>query len=205
MRESKRAQNKERDMKLKERAQKNKVIASKPTKDKAAKGKGKADEEDELQARMERAMAEAQEESGDDESDDRQEFEDFEGINVGTDEDDEDDGESGSDEDSEGGNEDDSEVDGDDDDDEEEEEADEDDEEEQDVPPPSKSQKTKFNPDHLPDELFAAAFASKPKRKTDVELDTGADPNPPLKKRKPNTPKDIVIGYVIPNISPNLG
>ncbi|KAF8186824.1 hypothetical protein BJ912DRAFT_1111729 [Pholiota molesta] len=109
-------------------------------------------------------MAEAQEESGEDGSDDGQEFEDFEGINVGTDEDDEDGGESGSEEDSDGGSENDSEAD---DDDEEEDEADEDDDDEEDVPPPSKSQKTKFNPDHLPDELFAAAFATKPKRKTD--------------------------------------
>ncbi|KAF8959861.1 hypothetical protein BDZ97DRAFT_1374089 [Flammula alnicola] len=178
-RQNKRAQNRERDRKLKERAEKNSV---------KAKGKGKEVEPDGLEARMERAMREAQEESGEDEDEDEMSgrCEDLEGIGMGSDEDEED---SGSDGDSEEDSEEDSEgsgLEGDD--------GDEEEEGEEKEPP--KSQKTKFNPDHLPDELFAAAFASKPKRTADSELDNENETTKrPAKKRKfSNVPKDVVVG-----------
>ena len=189
-RQSKREKNRERDRKLKERAEKNKDEAAVKI---SAKGKAKVIEsqsgDDELQARMERAMQEAQEESSEDDDDDKAEsssqFDEFDGISVN--------GEEDVDEDSS--------IDGDhteeEDDDESQAEDDSEDDGVQEEPP--KSQKTRFNPDHLPDELFAVAFASKPKRKTlaeNIEKDNDATISRPKKKRKSsNIQKDVVIGY----------
>ncbi|KJA19258.1 hypothetical protein HYPSUDRAFT_204664 [Hypholoma sublateritium FD-334 SS-4] len=174
-RESKRALNREKDRKLKERAEKNREAAAPAMA--GGKGKGKAEEEvDDLEARMERAMAEANEESGEEESDDEQEYEEFGGIKLGDqqsgsgEDDSEDNGDSSSEDDSE----------------------DEDDSNEEDVLPP-KSTKIKFNPEHLPEELFAAAFAPQPKRKPEAELEAERT-NPPAKKRKASGTKDIVVG-----------
>ena len=193
-RQSKREKNRERDRKLKERAEKNKDEAAVKS---SAKGKGKVVEsqtgDDELQARMERAMQEAQEESSEDEDEDEAEsssqFEESEGTSVnGEDEEDED----SSIEDHHAEEEDDDES-----------ESESEDESEDDSvhEEPPKSQKTRFNPDHLPDELFTAAFASKPKRKTlaeNSEKDNDTTISRPAKKRKSSKiRKDVVIGYAI--------
>jgi hypothetical protein len=188
-RQSKREKNRERDRKLKERAEKNKDETAVKI---SAKGKAKVIEsrsgDDELQARMERAMQEAQEESSEDEDEDKAEstsqFEEFEGISVNFEEDEDED----------------SSIDGDHTEEEDDESQAEDDSEDDAVhEEPPKSQKTRFNPDHLPDELFAAAFASKPKRKTlaeNTEKDNDAAIFRPKKKRKSsNIQKDVVIGY----------
>ena len=191
-RQSKREKNRERDRKLKERAEKNKDEAAVRS---SAKGKGKVVEsqsrDDELQARMERAMQEAQEESSEDEDDDKAEsssqFEEFEGTSVNGEEDEDED----------------SSIDGDhtEEEDDDEPQAEDDSEDDAAHEEPPKSQKTRFNPDHLPDELFAAAFASKPKRKTlaeKTEKDNDATISRPKKKRKSsNIEKDVVIGYAI--------
>ena len=68
-RQSKRVSNREKDKKLKERAEKNKASAAPETAGGKGKGKSRATGADELEARMERAMAEANGESGEDESD----------------------------------------------------------------------------------------------------------------------------------------
>ena len=179
-RKSKRVLNREKDRQLKERAEKNKYAALATT---DGKGKGRAEAEaeaDDLEARMERAMAEANEESGEDDSDDEQAYEEFGGVKIG-------DEESGSDEDESEGSEDSDQDDSEDED---------DSEEELEEAPPPKSTKIKFNPDHLPDELFAAAFAPKPKRKPEAELETEPT-NPPAKKRKATGTKDIMVGCVV--------
>ena len=51
---------------------------------------------------------------------------------------------------------------------------------------------TRHHQDHLPDELFAAAFRSSSKRK----LIDDAPPKRPEKKRKSKKDKDIIVGYV---------
>ncbi|KAF9042299.1 hypothetical protein BJ165DRAFT_1486713 [Panaeolus papilionaceus] len=208
---NKKRQNQERDRKLKERAEINKQ--------KQAKGKGVAKQgqeadpeedsdedsenefgsddesgsEDELQARMRRAMQEAEEEDSDafDEEDD--EGEEWGGIGEGSgnsDGEDEDDSQAS---DSQNSKDEEEEFD-----DDEEHYQNESEDEEEEVPQ-RKPQRGKSNPDHLPDELFAAAFASqaqenspsKPKRKAS---DREQQASRPGKKRRPNTPKDIVIG-----------
>jgi len=193
-RQNKREKNRERDRKLKERAEKNKDEAAVKS---SAKGKGKVVEsqsgDDELQARMERAMQEAQEESSEDEDENQAESssqsEELEGISV-NDEDEEDEDSNIEDDHAEEEDDDESES---------EDEGESEDDSVHEEPP--KSQKTRFNPDHLPDELFAAAFASKPKRKTlaeNSEKEAHTTLSRPAKKRKSSkVQKDVVIGYAI--------
>jgi hypothetical protein len=139
---------------------------------------------------MERAMQEAQEESSEDEegkAESSSQFDEFDGISVNGEDDDEEDS---SNDDDHAEEEDDDES-----------QAEDDSEDDAVHEEPPKSQKTRFNPDHLPDELFTAAFASKPKRKTlaeNGEKDKDATRSRPTKKRKSsNVQKDLVIGYVI--------
>ncbi|KIM47280.1 hypothetical protein M413DRAFT_7808 [Hebeloma cylindrosporum] len=196
-RQSKREKNRERDRKLKERAEKNKDEAAAVKS--SAKGKGKVVEsrnkDDELEARMERAMQEAQEESSEDEDEDEDkaesssQYEEFEGISVNAQEDEDDNDSSVADEHAD---------------------DDESQDDSEDVPVPEqppKSQKTRFNPDHLPDELFAAAFASKPKRKTPAEnSEKDDDPTksrPTKKTKSSNVQKDVVIGSRAFRMLPN--
>jgi hypothetical protein len=155
-RKSKKSQNREMDRKLKERADMNRG---------GKKEKGPGDEVVAgLEARMYRAMQEAQEEMGEsgsvgdseEDGDDKEEEEDVSGL-----------------EDEEGSE-----------------------EEEEEIPPPKKT----FNANHLPDELFAAAFASKAstsKRKApDEEEDNPSKRTPKMTKRShTHTRKDLIVGY----------
>ncbi|TFK38829.1 hypothetical protein BDQ12DRAFT_651239 [Crucibulum laeve] len=167
--EKKKQTNRERDRKLKERAEK-------------TRGKKK---DDKLESRMARAMQEGQEEM--DNSEDDAVLEGFAAFGS----------EAGSgdsmDEDSEGDSEDgfyneDEEMGSDDDDDD-----DFDDEEENgELPKP----KSKSNPNHLPDELFTAAFSSKPIDA--LSKPTGAknvqQSTSKRRKRTNTTPKDVLVG-----------
>ncbi|KAF8874573.1 hypothetical protein CPB84DRAFT_1853557 [Gymnopilus junonius] len=206
-RQSKKTQNREKDRKLKERAEVNRTLGRKGKEKAEEKGKKKdeMDEEEEdsdganeLEARMLRAMKEANDE--DEGSDDD---EDVKGLgSIGQDgEEEEDELEDGSEED---------ELDEDDEEDDTEEDGDGfsgSGSEEEDLPPPSSSKKaktsTRLNPDHLPDELFAAAFASQSRNKRALRDDSEPaskgnrkDKARPAKKRKtnPKSPKDLVVG-----------
>ncbi|CAA7269680.1 unnamed protein product [Cyclocybe aegerita] len=63
---------------------------------------------------------------------------------------------------------------------------------------PSRKRKGKLNPDHLPDELFAAAFSStansKPKRKAEEDVPNPSAVTKKRKRTKPKTPKDVIVG-----------
>jgi len=173
-RQSKRRQNREMDRKLKERADMNRG------------GKKKGDEANELEARMQRAMQEAQEEmdeEGESESESqggsRDEDEDE------NDDDDNDEEDSGEDEEDVSSLEDDQD-----------EEDDNSDDAETLAPKPKK--KT-YNPDHLPDELFAAAFASQAstsKRKAaEDEEDKPLKQTPKKKKpKRSHAQQDLIVG-----------
>ncbi|KAF8148645.1 hypothetical protein B0H34DRAFT_668340 [Crassisporium funariophilum] len=190
-RQNKRNQNRELDRKLKERAEENKM-----------KGKKKAgNEEDGLEARMQRAMQEAQEEMDGLGESDEGEYEEFSGIAGGSG------GASGDGESDEGSESDEDEEEDDDSDlDDEDDLSDSDDDEARQEELPQKSKKKVFNPDHLPDELFTAAFASQTaasKRKAD---DQGASTTLKSTKRKrSNVQKDVVIGSRAIRILPGAG
>ena len=162
-RRSKKSQNREMDRKLKERAGMNRD------------GKQKVDDEvGGLEARMHRAMQEAQEETDEGESgsvddsekdgDDKEERED-----VGSLEDEQDS---------------------------EEEEEEEEEKVETLLPNPLKKKTYKAN--HLPDELFTAAFASKASTSKRKDPDVEED-NPPKqtskKLKRSHTRRDLIVGY----------
>ena len=156
-RKSKKSQNREMDRKLKERADMNRG------------GKQKGDEVAGLEARMYRAMQEAQEEMdeegesasmGDSEEDGDKEEGDVSSLE----------GEQGSEE-----------------------------EEEEENLLPNPLKKKTYNANHLPDELFTAAFASKASTSKRKALDDEED-NPPKKtSKKPkrsHSRKDLlIVGY----------
>ncbi|KDR70017.1 hypothetical protein GALMADRAFT_145059 [Galerina marginata CBS 339.88] len=196
-RQSRKTQNRERDRKLKERAEKNK----KPVKDKG-KGKEESEEDDDeeeeeavdgLEARMLRAMKDAQDEE---DEEDEEGFEGFGNVQLDEDED-----ESGS-QDSEENDSEEEEEEGSDDDDDESQDSEESEGEEEPERPSKPKTSTKFNPDHLPDELFEAAFASQTGTKRtftdDADITSSKRKTSPraTKKRKtnPKTPKDIIVG-----------
>ncbi|KAJ3517038.1 hypothetical protein NLJ89_g754 [Agrocybe chaxingu] len=180
------------DRKLKERAQRTKGKASEAQKGVNARQKrrnldsddnGSEQDDDvsenELEARMRRAMQEADEEGSDKGKEDE-------------------DGGEGPLEDTPGSDgmeqEEFSEEDGD------EEDDDDDDDDDDDVEQqgPSRKQKGKLNPDHLPDELFAAAFSStansKLKRKAEEDVPNSSAVPKKRKRTKPKTPKDVIVG-----------
>ncbi|KAF8798428.1 hypothetical protein BYT27DRAFT_7203520 [Phlegmacium glaucopus] len=164
-RQSKRRQNRELDRKLKERADMNRA------------GKLKGDGADELEVRMQRAMQEAQEEmdeegesgsgSGSEDSDS-----DSDSENSGEDEDD-----VGSIDDEQGSV-----------------RSSEEEEEEEAENLPLKPKKKTYNPDHLPDELFTAAFASSSKRKATEDEDDKPLKQTAKKAKRSHTQKDLIIG-----------
>jgi hypothetical protein len=160
--QSKRRQNRQVDMKLKERAVINRS------------GRGKKG--DELEDRMQRAMQEAEDEM-DDEDENRSEGE--AGL-ENTDDDEEDDAEDVSSIEDEQGSE-------------------EGEEGEAEISLPKPLKKKSFNANHLPDELFTAAFASKAstsKRKaTDVEKEDNPQRQTRKKRKRSQTQKDMIIGY----------
>ena len=178
-RQSKRRQNREVDRKLKERADMN-------------RGGKKKKEEDELEARMQRAMQEAQEET-DEEGENESESE------IGSRDEGEDEENNGEDEEDNGEDEEDGGEDEEDLEDDQGSEEDEEDDVETLAPKPKK--KTYNNPDHLPDELFTAAFASQAstsKRKaTEDEEDKPLKQTPKKKRKRSHTQKDLIVGYVI--------
>ncbi|RDB27407.1 hypothetical protein Hypma_004361 [Hypsizygus marmoreus] len=151
------ARNQERDRRLKEQAENSK--------------RSRGDRDADLQARMKRAMQEAEAEMGEDGSEDDDEDEDeFRGI----------DGSSGAEEDKDESEEDESGS---------EDESDED--EEMAVPLRSKP-----NPNHLPDYLFEAAFSSQSTRSS---LKRKAKDDVPTRKARRRTrsnasPKDVLMG-----------
>ena len=159
-RKSMKSQNREKDRKLKERADMNRA------------GKSKGDEVAGLKARMYRAMQEAQEEM--DEEDDNG------SVGDSVEDDEEEDQEDVSSPESEQGSN-------------EEEEED----EEAEIPPPKTLKKT-YKANHLPDELFTAAFASKASTSKRKALDDEED-NPPKqaskKPKRPHTRRDLIVGY----------
>ena len=163
-RKSKKSQNREMDRKLKERADMNRG------------GKQKGDDDDDevggLEARMNRAMQEAQEEMDEDgesgsvgdsekDSDDKEEQEDVSSLED----------EQGSEEDEEG---------------------------EAEILPPNPL-KIKHNANHLPDELFTAAFASKASTSKRKAPDDNKEDNPPKqtskKPKRSHTRRDLIVGY----------
>ena len=142
-------------------------------KERANANRGGEDKEDELEARMQRATQEADEEM--------------------------DEGESGS----ESGSDSENSGDDDDDDDDEDEQGSKQEEEEEEEEAEILFQKQRtYNANHLPDELFTAAFASKaptPKRKT-TEEDT-SHPKTAKKRKRSHTQKDLIVGYAYLNCS----
>lgn len=168
VKERKREENRERDRKLKERAERNRG---------KQKEKSGSSRDLDLEARMQRAMQEAQDEMGEEESGDEEEFEGFGGL-EGSD-DDESGEELSSQEEESGSDNDESDM---------ESNLNDSDRDEQ----PGRIS----NPDHLPDELFEAAFkASTTSSKRKVE-DIDSKTQLPSRKRKRNNapPKDLVIG-----------
>ncbi|KAG5650530.1 hypothetical protein H0H81_011919 [Sphagnurus paluster] len=165
--EKKRLRNKERDRRLKEQAEGSK----RKRQEKAGDG--------ELEARMERAMQEAQAEDSDDKVGDEDEFKGIAGLS----------GESSA----EGGS-------GNDDDDEmsedeeltEDEDMDDDSDEGMDEEQPTP--RSKSNPNHLPDHLFASAFAAKSAKAASKRKSTEDAPAPRKRKRTKTSPKDLIIG-----------
>jgi hypothetical protein len=153
VRKSRKSQNREMDRKLKERADMNRG------------GRQKGDEVVELEARMYRAMQEAQDEMDEGESGDSEKDDDEQG-DVSSFE-----GEQGS-----------------------EEEEEEEEEEEAESLPPNPLKKT-YNANHLPDELFTAAFASK----TSTSKRKSPDDDPPKqtskKPKRSHTRTDLIVGY----------
>ena len=165
-RKSKKSQNREMDRKLKERADMNR----------GGKQKGDDDDGDDevggLEARMNRAMQEAQEEMDDDgesgsvgdsekDSDDKEEQED-----VGSLED---------------------------------EQSSEEEEEEEKAETSNPLKKIKYNANHLPDELFTAAFASKASTSKRKAPDDNKEDNLPKqtskKPKRSHTRRDLIVGY----------
>ena len=151
-RKSKKSQNREIDRKLKERADMNRG------------GKQKGDEVGGLEARMYRAMQEAQEEMD----------EEGESGSLGDSEKDDDDKEEQEDVSSLEGEE---------------------EEKEAEILPPNPLKKKTYNANHLPDELFTAAFASK----TSTSKRKAPDDDPPKqtskKPKRSHTRRDIIVGY----------
>ncbi|PSS31099.1 hypothetical protein PHLCEN_2v2355 [Hermanssonia centrifuga] len=161
---------------------------------KETKGKGKAVEgeeqsggprsSDELEARMERAMREAQEESDEDgilEGSDEEELASGSGLSEEDEEDSDDDDEVEMQAGSEG-------------------ESEEEDEDSASLKPPSKKQKLLQNPDYLPEHLFASAFsqnaaaASASSAKSEGKKKRAASALPKKRRRVKQTAKDIVVG-----------
>ena len=152
VRKSRKSQNREMDRKLKERADMNRS------------GKQKGDEVVGLEARMYRAMQEAQDEMGESDDsekddDDKEEQEDVSSFES--------------------------------------EQSSEEEEEEAEIPSPNAFKKKKtYNANHLPDELFTAAFASK----TSTSKRKAPDDDPPKqiskKPKRSNTRRDLIVGYV---------
>ncbi|KAF8060723.1 hypothetical protein FPV67DRAFT_1564076 [Lyophyllum atratum] len=169
--EKKHLRNKERDRRLKEQAE--------GSKRKRKENAGDAD----LEARMERAMQEAEAEMGEDgDSDEEGDFsgeeeEDFMGIDAGS-------GESSEEGDS-----------GDEDEDEDSEDEDEDEEMITDDEQPLAAA-SKPNPNHLPDHLFASAFSTKsPKAASKRKANVDAPIRKARKRVRSNAPpKDVIIG-----------
>ena len=169
IKEKKRGENRERDRKLKERAERNKG---------KQKEKSGSSRDLDLEARMQRAMQEAQDEMGEDESGDEEEFAGFGGL-EGSDDD-----ESGEESSSQG----------------EESNSDDGDESDTESNPNDTDREEQpgriSNPDHLPDELFEAAFkASTGSSKRKVQdIDSKTQPSLRKRKRSNGPPKDLVIG-----------
>jgi hypothetical protein len=158
-RKNKKSQNREMDRKMKERADMNRG------------GKQKGDEVVGLEARMYRAMQEAQEEVN----------EEGESGSVGDSEKDGDDEEE---------QEDVSSLEGDQGSMEEEEE-----EEEAEIPPPNPLKKKTYNANHLPDELFTAAFASKASTSKRKAPDDDPPKQTSKKLKRLHTRRDLIVGY----------
>jgi len=167
VKERKREENRERDRKLKERAERNKG---------KQKEKSGSSRDLELEGRMQRAMQEAEDEMGEDESDE-EEFAGFGGVEGS---DDDESGEESSSQEEESGS----------DDDESDAESNPNDANREEQPC------RKSNPDHLPDELFDAAFkastASSKRNVEDIDLKTQLSSR---KRKRNNAPaKDLIIG-----------
>jgi hypothetical protein len=159
VRKSRKSQNREMDRKLKERADMNRG------------GKQKEDEVVGLEARMDRAMQEAQDEmdeegeSGDSEKDDddKEEKEDVSSFE----------GEQDS------------------------EEEEEEEEEDADFLSPNPLKKKTYNANHLPDELFTAAFASKKSASKRKVPDDDAPKQTSKKPKRSHTRRDLIVGYAL--------
>lgn len=167
VKERKREENRERDRKLKERAERNKG---------KQKEKSGSSRDLELEARMQRAMQEAQDEMGEDESGDEEEFAGF-GMEGS---DDDESGEESSNQEEESG-------------------SDDDESDTESIPNDADRKEhpgRKSNPDHLPDELFEAAFnASTASSKRNVEdIDSKTRLSSRKRKRNNEPPKDLIIG-----------
>ena len=83
-----------------------------------------------------------------------------------------------------------------------EEEEEEEEEEEAEILPPNPSKKT-YNANHLPDELFTAAFASKAstsKRKDPEYEDDNPSKQTSKKPKRSQTRRDLIVGYVFRSI-----
>jgi len=170
-RQSKRRQNREMDRKLKERADMNRG------------GRKKGDDADELEARMQRAMQEAQEEM-----DEKVESESGSGSGD-------------SDSDSENSSEDEDDVSS------LQNEQSSEEEEEAEILPPKPKKKT-YNPDHLPDELFTAAFASQAstsKRKTTEDEEDKPLKQTSKKPKRSHAQKDLIVGSRVIRTLPTPG
>ncbi|THH00811.1 hypothetical protein EW026_g1751 [Hermanssonia centrifuga] len=150
---------------------------------------------DELEARMERAMREAQEESDEDdilEGSDEEEMASGSGLSEEDEEDSDDDEEVEMQAGSEA-------------------ESEEEDEDSASLKPPSKKQKLLQNPDYLPEHLFASAFsqnaaaASASSAKSEGKKKRAASALPKKRRRVKQTAKDIVVGLNFQiSINPNI-